>query len=220
GTVASPSGEPCRAGWVFAWSVERTPRPEEFRACVTSGGVPALAAAPITSDGSFRLARLPKANAYVLGAVARGAACVERPTGIHAGATRVALGLKYLYGTAIRFEEHGGVPLRTSSQLYGGGPKLRRGRAPWRELHAAPELAALGITGLDPGARDHYREQRLAVADVELEQLGPLDYAIQVPGYRERSQEVYQPRVLERLAETVLELEPSVASWETISVRL
>jgi hypothetical protein len=218
GVVLLPGDVPSRAGFVFAWLDGLVPAASSLRDLVEGKVVRGMAFAPIRADGSFRLGGLAPGEGHTLGAVARGAICVQRPIAVVPGSPPVTLRLTFTYGVAIRLEERGGRPLRTAAGLFGGGP---RASGPAMTLQQnPPELFALGIDGLEEGHGTRDRWQYLAVADTETGAVGPIDYEIEVPGYSRRKEVLYVPRLVERLGEAVVTLEPRAASWGEVSVRV
>jgi hypothetical protein len=216
GKAILPGDEPCRSGLVFGWDVGRTPRPEEFRALGNSES--GILVAPLQPDGSFQLSGLAAGRTYTLSAVAPGATCVERLSAAPNAPTGITLRLMYTYGLAIRLEEFGGGRLRTAPGLFGEGP---RASSPLRSLlENPPELQALAILGLEPGPGTRDRWQYLAVSDAETARPGPILFEVEVPGYRRKQATLWAERLVDRLAEARVPLEPACTSWADITVEI
>jgi len=215
GRVLFPGEVSCGAGLVFAWPDGVVPRGDWFRD--PTGGGP-VRRASVQPDGTFCIAELPRATRFTLGAVARGALCVVRPTGVAPGTGEVTLRLWFTYGVAVRLEELGGGPLRTSPGLFGKGP-LASG--PGNKVLVDPvELQSLGITGLEPGLVERDRWQYLLVSEEDSPARGPIEHEVEVPGYLPRKTTLFAPRLLDRLEEIVVALEPRDVVWSELSVRV
>ncbi len=218
GTVSLPGDALCRSGFAFAWRDGLVPIADDFQDMRAGRKNERVNATRIQDDGSFFFPDLSADTTYTLSAVAQGAACVLRPTGIPVGSKGVNLRLMFTYGVAIRLEELGGGPLRTTPLLFGGGPKAS---GPVQKLQEnPPELQALSIEGLQAGHGTRDRWQYLAVSELQTGALGPIDFEIEVPGYRSRKELVPVSRMVRQLDEFVLALEPSASSWGAVDVRL
>lgn len=218
GSVRMSDGRPCGPGHVFAVPVGLVAGPEAFLRALGPPGEGGVRAAPIGADGSFELIDLDPGLAYTLTAVAPGAVCAVRPTGIRVGRTDVALRLQYLHGVAIALEDaRGGAP-RTAPAFFGRGPHASGPAA--KLLANPPELAALGIAGLEPGDGTRDRWQYLVLADRAEETPGPLEYRVQVPGYAPVSTLVQVHPVRQRLLEERIVLRPVAERWVEVAVEL
>lgn len=218
GRAYLPDETPCGSGFVFAWPDGLVPQAEWFRDHQETRPEHPVCVAPIQSDGSFCLASLPAGKRFTLGAVARGALCVERLTGVSRGSTTANLRMRFTFGVAVRLEELGGRSLRTAPELFGEGPVASGPGG--KLLENPPELQALGVLGLEAGHGTRYRWQYLAVSDTERAAIGPLDYTVEVPGYLPAKAAVFATRLLDRLDESVVALEPRTEAWGEIAVQV
>ena len=83
-----------------------------------------------------------------------------------------------------------------------------------------PELQVLNIQGLESGHGSRDRWQYLVVSDVPTGESGPIEYRVDIPGYLPKKEVLYAPRLIERLHETVVMLEPNASGWGDVGVRL
>lgn len=217
GSVLLPGDLPCRSGFAFAWPSGVVVESEAFRTLAASPARPPLRVAPIRSDGTYRFTDVDPDTSYTLSAVSSGAACAVRPTGIR-GRSSVDLRLLYTYGLAIRLEDRRGGPPRTALGLFGAGPKASS--AVHKLMENPPELQALEIHGLLEGHGNRDRWQYLAVSEVDAPAIGPIDYEVEVPGYSPRKELLQLERLVDRLAEVAVVLEPRVTSFGDIGVRV
>lgn len=218
GRVRMSDGDACRSGSVFAWRVGFVPSAADFAAERLRSGTSPIRAAPIRADGSFELEGLAPAERYTLGAAAPGGALAERPSLVPPGREGVELRLRYLLGLAILLEDARGGPLRTSPGFFGRGPSASGPGT--KLLENPPELAALPITGLEPGHGSRDRWQYLALSETRIEELGPIEYGVEVPGYAPTDVRLQARPVLDRLEEVRVRLEPVAEDWGALDVAL
>jgi hypothetical protein len=218
GRVSLVDGGRPGSGRVFAWRVGLVPRAEDFLGARESGDSGPVRAAAIRPDGSFELGELDPRARYTLGAAVPGLALAERPSDVRPGRSDVELRLSYLLGLAITLEDARGGPARTSPAFFGRGPSAT-GPAP-KLLETPPELAVLAIAGLDPGPGTRDRWQYLVLSERAVAELGPIQYRVQVPGYRPLEKGLYARPVLDRLHEERVVLEPVSEHWAEIAVEI
>ncbi len=218
GKVVLPDGSPAQAGFAFAWPVGLRPGPEAFENPGSPAGSSPVFSSPIQPDGSFHLDGLSALEDYTLSAVAPGAACPVRPSGVRPGREGVEIQLMFLYGVAIGTRDVDGRPPRTSAAFFGRGPHAS---GPGEKLvEIPPELHALGIVGLERGHGTRDRWQYLVVTDTPTREVGPIDYRIAVPGYRPKHALLQAFPVVDRLEEIFVTLEPEASEWGEVAVRL
>ncbi len=189
GRVGSPSTVPVPEGFVvLAWPAGRLPDAGDVSIALSgsSDGPPKeLHLARTGRGGEFLLVGLSDHEPYTISGFSRSMVCLERKTEVRTG-ERVDLVAHSLYGVHVSVVDELGNPVKTSPELFGRGhlwscdPTTASPVLEARlEIESALELAG---TPMPPLTSDSI--SLLFTAKEQVDFVGPIDYRVEIPGYR------------------------------------